>query len=242
MKDIKESEKRLLISVAYCSDKTLISEIIEKGNEKGFDKRIILNSPDMYRNNSMAPLLKEYCNCMALGTWVSESDQSNMHHKFIICDNVLWVGSYNFTEYAKKNNWENMLRIEDEKVIEKFVMEFEYMWIVGDTINSYLDKNKCRKCGKVVLDPLSHFQVVVDAGEQIGSGFPAFYVFCNEDGERKPYDTQCEFCGKKILSTQSIISNTTSYLAVYCLDCAYKKLWTKCSWWDKWMEDMNEPE
>lgn len=244
LNDIKLCKNRLLMAVAYCSDEEIVKAIIEKGKDiNNFDKRIILNAPDMYRNNSLAPLLRMHCNCMALGTWISEKNQSNMHHKFIICDNVLWIGSYNFTEYAKHNNWENMLRIDDEKVIADFLLEFEYMWIVGDAINTYLDKNRCLQCGKIVSDPLSHFSIVVDAGEPIGSGFPTFYVYCNrEEDERKPYETKCDECGKKILSTQSIISNTTSFLEVYCLDCAYKKLWTKSSWWDEWLEELNAPE
>ncbi len=52
-------------------------------------------------------------------------DGYHMHHKFIVVDGRLVVtGSYNFTVAATRENWENVVCIESEKVAAAFAAEW----------------------------------------------------------------------------------------------------------------------
>lgn len=77
-----------------------------------------------------------------------------MHHKFLIADNILWVGSFNFSSNATGFNWENVLRISDKEVIEQYYKEFKKMYLFGRsfTVSPWtevlfdLTKNACTFC------------------------------------------------------------------------------------------------
>jgi phosphatidylserine/phosphatidylglycerophosphate/cardiolipin synthase-like enzyme len=49
-----------------------------------------------------------------------------MHHKFIIADDVVWFGSFNFT-YNARNNYETLARVDDDYTAGFFWIEAECM-------------------------------------------------------------------------------------------------------------------
>ncbi len=56
---------------------------------------------------------------------ISMRQYRSMHNKFIVIDNeTVITGSYNFTSAASKDNWENMVRIEDSAIAREFVREW----------------------------------------------------------------------------------------------------------------------
>jgi len=56
-----------------------------------------------------------------------------MHHKMLLCDDVVWTGSYNFTWQARRN-YETLLRFADRTLAEDFwaaldaLMAEEELW------------------------------------------------------------------------------------------------------------------
>ncbi len=57
------------------------------------------------------------------------SKQFHMHHKFAVIDGaVVITGSFNWTAQAVKNNQENILFLENEKVAKLYKDEFERLW------------------------------------------------------------------------------------------------------------------
>lgn len=81
------------------------------------------------------------------GNW----QEGVMHHKFILCDRVVWLGSFNFTHQARKN-YETLIRIDDPGVAKDFYNEVgelisEPNLFFGDTITN--GAFKCQICGKV---------------------------------------------------------------------------------------------
>jgi hypothetical protein len=56
-----------------------------------------------------------------------------MHHKYIVADNVVYLGSYNFT-FNAQNNYETLVRINNRSVSRSFIDESyrlfgeEYLW------------------------------------------------------------------------------------------------------------------
>ena len=64
----------------------------------------------------------------------SGSKLSNiMHNKFVVFNNnllgrsIIWTGSLNFTHSARLRNQENVLLLDDQKVIEKYLKQFEIL-------------------------------------------------------------------------------------------------------------------
>lgn len=51
-----------------------------------------------------------------------------MHNKFIVLDSMVIVGAGNYTYAGMTSNFENFYIIRDAKAIEKFKIEFEYLW------------------------------------------------------------------------------------------------------------------
>ena len=59
-----------------------------------------------------------------------------MHHKFFIVDKKLVLtGSYNWTRSAALYNQENVISTDDEFVVEKFLNEFEKLWLTCEELN-----------------------------------------------------------------------------------------------------------
>lgn len=55
---------------------------------------------------------------------------TEMHHKFVLVDGeVLFNGSFNFTEQARIRNRENMLGISEKPILEAFGKEFDMLWL-----------------------------------------------------------------------------------------------------------------
>ncbi|MEH7379113.1 phospholipase D-like domain-containing protein [Bacillus sp. JJ1533] len=129
--DLKHAKQRIYVAMAFINDNDFL-EIIGKFNINSQKKFIINTNANRHRIVTTA-----YTNeCVQLGGVVNgeESVNSLMHHKFVIIDDILWLGSYNATEHAAQIHWENMIRITDEQVISQFVREFNKMFIIGSAI------------------------------------------------------------------------------------------------------------
>jgi len=56
-------------------------------------------------------------------------EQSLMHHKFAIFDDrLVATGSYNWTQSAERANYENLILLDDPKVVARFTEEFQRLW------------------------------------------------------------------------------------------------------------------
>lgn len=51
-----------------------------------------------------------------------------MHNKFIVFDSMVIVGAGNYTFAGLTSNFENFYLIKDQKIVEKFKKQFEYLW------------------------------------------------------------------------------------------------------------------
>lgn len=58
--------------------------------------------------------------------------RGSMHHKFIIVDNArLLTGSYNFTNDAENNNYENVIITDIPEIVTAYREEFNRLWLIG---------------------------------------------------------------------------------------------------------------
>ena len=75
------------------------------------------------------------CGCAARACAVKVDDSPHhMHHKFALFDRqTLATGSYNWTRGAAEKNQENLVLLQDSRLIAKFSREFEKIWKISAT-------------------------------------------------------------------------------------------------------------
>ncbi|WP_088293284.1 phospholipase D-like domain-containing protein [Bacillus mycoides] len=169
--EIKYAKKRVLVAMAYFSDENVINIL----KETKITKRAIINRAD--KNSTNISDMFEAKDSVTLG-----DEASLMHHKFLVVDDVLWIGSYNFSNNAKKYHWENMLRITDSEIVNQFVYEFDNMFRIGKALTenpSIISKTEmkrtdnrpfyifeCASCSRKLDTEISehkdHFQIGID--------------------------------------------------------------------------------
>lgn len=205
--DIRYAKKRILLSMAYFSDYEILGEI--KENPRA-EKMFLFNKSDVVNNQTTYNTLVESgYNVTLLGTHQRISDKktktSSMHHKFIIIDDVVWLGSYNFSQNARENNWENMIRIEDKRIVEIFVREYYQMFRLGllpnPTINGELKSypggkpailfTRCSKCNFEYNNPFEHYYLIIEC-ETLIHRFGSFTIEDGPFGVYFPFQSDTE--------------------------------------------------
>ncbi|HFT2186413.1 TPA: phospholipase D family protein [Bacillus cereus] len=170
--DLKKANERILVAIGFLNDAEIIKAIRDNKNVK--EKRVILNEVDVegatnYAKKKGWPLpksrkwLDEKLYVVTLGE--ADPDSPNhMHHKFVIIDNQLWTGTYNFTYGAIQRNWECMLRFPAEEqytnLIKEFEDEFYRLFRLGIFFNegrNHIIGKKCLNCNKEIFDSNQHF-------------------------------------------------------------------------------------
>ena len=114
-----------------------IAEALHKAKERGVKIRVIIDHKQDENHYPVIEFLKEEgFNLQFLKGNIGGS----MNNTFAIFDGKLIVtGSYNWTEYAEKFNYENALFIDDSDVAEKYKEEFASLY----------DKSVVQGAGKV---------------------------------------------------------------------------------------------
>ncbi|USK62252.1 phospholipase D family protein [Peribacillus asahii] len=228
-KDIKDADERILIAMGYFSDKEM-KKILQNSNAT--DKRIIHNYNDTaklkIKNFESTILGKEWDRKSNLKENICKG--SSMHHKFIVIDDIVWMGSYNFTSAAQECNWESMIRIESKELSMQFRSEFEYMWLFSN-LNVSLNGNSCKFCGDIVQNPSNHyrieFKVEINEQEEVTGYF--FLVSCNvfnngkEGGE---FPNWCNLCNNETEESIFVVEKGPKSIGytVFCNNCFRIKL------------------
>lgn len=58
--------------------------------------------------------------------------ESKMHHKFAVVDRkVLITGSYNWTLESEETNYENVILLEEPRIVVRYSEEFELLWALA---------------------------------------------------------------------------------------------------------------
>jgi phosphatidylserine/phosphatidylglycerophosphate/cardiolipin synthase-like enzyme len=113
---------------AYSFTSRPIGEALVSASRNGIDVRVVLDKSQNCAR-SLAAFLKESGVPMRIN-----SHYAIMHNKFMIIDNnVLELGSFNYTEAAEERNAENVLVIRDTpQVISDYNYQWEKLWAEGE--------------------------------------------------------------------------------------------------------------
>lgn len=103
-----------------------IAEALYQAKERGVEIRVIIDQAQDAKRYPVLEFLKEEgFNLQFLKGNIGGS----MHNAFVIFDDKLLVtGSYTWTEYAEKFNYENAIFIDEPDVVERYKKEFESLY------------------------------------------------------------------------------------------------------------------
>jgi cardiolipin hydrolase len=125
---INDAYNHLDICVFTISDDRITSAIVD-AMKNGVEVRIISDNSKVEDTGSDVEDLSRVGIPVKLDT-----TDNHMHHKFCVVDKkIVLTGSYNWTRSAALYNQENIISTDDELVVEKFLSEFEKLWLTCET-------------------------------------------------------------------------------------------------------------
>ena len=133
IKSIKNAKESINIAMYSLTDSE-ISRAIVLAKERGVVIRIYLDSKEVNAEHSKSRFfIKEGIENVRLS-----SNRYLMHNKFAIIDNkIVITGSYNWTASAGQRNDENLLVLDEEKIVKKYQNYFYYLWDNKYSIEKY---------------------------------------------------------------------------------------------------------
>ena len=119
---LDKAQLSIVLAVAWFTNKELYNKLVEK-KEQGLDVRIIINKDGI---NKKVDLDFSLLNTKK----VRSRNGGIMHEKFCVIDNqIVIVGSYNWTNNAELRNAENINITEnDNPLATKYSLEFKKLW------------------------------------------------------------------------------------------------------------------
>jgi len=127
---IDQEQEHIRIAVFNFTDRNIAQALI-RAQERGITVEVITDINCIYNRYNKIDQL--YDNNISVLIFNSRQNKVGgiMHHKFALFSNnragnpLLWTGSCNFTRSGCQVNQENALLLEDEKIINKFLQQFE---------------------------------------------------------------------------------------------------------------------
>ena len=125
IRNIDSSEKSIDIAALQFSSGE-IAEALYKAKERGIEIRIILDYRQKQKRHPLVEFLKSEGFRLE---FLKANIGGFMNNTFVIFDSkILVTGSYNWSEYSEKFNYENVLFVDESDVIKRFQEEFESLY------------------------------------------------------------------------------------------------------------------
>jgi phosphatidylserine/phosphatidylglycerophosphate/cardiolipin synthase-like enzyme len=103
-----------------------LAQALFQARDRGVRVRLVLDR-ERYEEGG-ATILALRKSDLPVRAW-GERGGSLMHHKFAVFDGrLVATGSYNWTNAAERANRENLVVLEDPRVVERFEREFQRLW------------------------------------------------------------------------------------------------------------------
>lgn len=119
--DIDHAEQSIDVALYNINMQDVAAALI-RASKRGVPVRIVLD--DNKQDNSVPQILAD--SSVAV---VYDPDISTMHNKFmIIDDHMVWTGSMNFTESGCEDDYNNMVRVENDRLAINYAAEFAEMF------------------------------------------------------------------------------------------------------------------
>ncbi len=123
---INQSKESIDIAI-YAFTTEPIAQALLNTKERGVEIRIIVDSRQISYNSSQYSFLED--NGFNLKVLSGIKGHGIMHNKIAIYDGeIVQTGSYNWSDNAEFNSWENVVFIDDATIVKRYQDYFEKMW------------------------------------------------------------------------------------------------------------------
>jgi phosphatidylserine/phosphatidylglycerophosphate/cardiolipin synthase-like enzyme len=121
---LAKAEESIYIAMYYFTDSQLAREVV-KAKNRGVELKIYLDSSQINAQYSKSRFIINE----GLENIRISSNSNLMHNKFAIIDKtIVLTGSYNWTASASERNDENLLVIDDEEIVTRYMNYFNTLW------------------------------------------------------------------------------------------------------------------
>jgi phosphatidylserine/phosphatidylglycerophosphate/cardiolipin synthase-like enzyme len=121
---ILNAKINIFLAMYTLTDRGLIDALKER-RQNGID---ILSIFDEAQLTKFSNIIFELNNADIVFKTIGKA-ASRMHHKFLIIDkNKVITGSFNWTHQANKSNMENIIIVENQNIVKKYMDEFDRIW------------------------------------------------------------------------------------------------------------------
>jgi len=119
---------RLDIAMHSFTDRDL-RKAVEGAAKSGVVIRLYLERDYINREQGGAPGLEEICKAGPVEVRLESPPSYLMHHKYaVINGQTVITGSYNWSDRADTKNWENLLVIQDQEMVDEYSADFKNLW------------------------------------------------------------------------------------------------------------------
>lgn len=131
---INAEKKSICIAIYTITEKEIAQALVHAHNQ-GVKVEVIVDRSYGADRYSKIPYLANH----KVPIWVYQQTQldpkttSIMHDKFCVFEDnitnksIIWTGSYNFTKRASEQNQENVVVLDNKKIIEQFIKQFNIL-------------------------------------------------------------------------------------------------------------------
>lgn len=123
IEEIRMSTRNIQIAVTWFTNNEIFGELLRKLEFDNIHIQLIVLNDSI--NNKLRG--NDFQKFIELGGEFFFSEVTELvHHKFCIIDSTIVItGSYNWTYYAEKRNWENVVILKNKLLVDQFKEEFE---------------------------------------------------------------------------------------------------------------------
>lgn len=131
IRDLLNDAKREVLIGMYLFTSRPLAEAVARAKKRGVDVRVILDGEQKSQRHSKYGDLRRAgvpMRLMRLGK-TSQDQDIKFHHKFLVIDGeIVETGSFNWTQQADDQNWENAVVIRSRRLAAQFKEQFEKAW------------------------------------------------------------------------------------------------------------------
>jgi phosphatidylserine/phosphatidylglycerophosphate/cardiolipin synthase-like enzyme len=126
-REIDAAQKSIHLLIYSLTDDDLAAALI-RAAQRGVDVRIVIDRTQAAGKSSLDEQLLDKIGPKRV-LYRTGKGRGVMHEKMAIFDSLtVTLGSYNWTENARDNNWENMVLMRDAAVAARCTAEFQRVW------------------------------------------------------------------------------------------------------------------
>jgi phosphatidylserine/phosphatidylglycerophosphate/cardiolipin synthase-like enzyme len=130
-REIGAAQKSIHVLMYSLTDAELATALVAAA-DRGVDVRLVFDRTQGEERNSLSSELRTRLGPQRV-VFRSGKGRGVMHQKMAIFDGLtVALGSYNWTNNAKLNNWENLIVVRDARVAAECAEEFRRLWALPE--------------------------------------------------------------------------------------------------------------